>query len=208
MQDDGRQPCELGVSEYDVAGFDFFHRAMRKMMEAQDPIYAQMPKEKREFLGSDADNADAGDAPRSADPTVARTFDMQYEIRFDIDEAISGKQDRLLAVIDGAAKEALKQLMPQIYAHISEICEATGNTVSGQLTHDMILDAFERVQTTINEDGSHNISIVMSPEAYRKYLALGPMTSEQEERYKSIIIAKRKDQNVRKRSRTLPGIRN
>ena len=202
-------PCELGISEYDAAGFEFFGNAVRKLMEAQSPVYAQMPKEKREFVGSGGDRPQKDRAAHTtADATAARAFDIQYEVFFDVAEAIESRHDRLVATMDGAATEALRQLMPQIYKHISEICEITGNTVSGPLTYDKILDAFEQVHTTIDDHGNHGVSVVVSPDMYEKLLALGPMTKEQEERYKQIVLTKQKEQDVRRRSRSLPSFRN
>jgi hypothetical protein len=106
--------------------------------------------------------------------------------------------------MDSIAVEMTGQITSGILAHISEICERTGNIVTGELSYDVIADTLEHLEFSFDENGNHNISVVVSPEGAERIRALGEPTAEQQARLDEIIARKRDEWNARRSSRSLP----
>jgi hypothetical protein len=72
---------------------------------------------------------------------------IQIELSFPDKAVIETEIDVLLTIIDDAAEQHLRQIMPAFFERISRITDATGNTIDagGQpFSAEMLLEALER----------------------------------------------------------------
>jgi hypothetical protein len=89
---------------------------------------------------------------------------------------------------------------------VSEVTDATGNSISaaGQsLSHDLILDAIERVEIDFDDEGNPRMPSLMAHPQTLVPLARIQPTDEQERRYEQIMTAKKAAHDAKKRHRRL-----
>jgi hypothetical protein len=192
---------KLGPSEYDDAAQRFFGTGVKALMEAQGGVYSLVRKESISELPDNSLPSPDGNLIRGRSIELSSMSTVSYE------EAIDGDLDGILCAMDRMAAEMHSQVSKSILTHISEICEQTGNIVDGPLSYDAIADALEHMEFSFDENGNHNISVVVSPDGAEKLRALGEPTAEQQMRLDSIINRRRDEWNARRRSRSLPSRR-
>lgn len=189
---------ELAFAEYDSACQRFFDTGVRALMDAQGGVYSLVSRESMEQLPDYSlplpDNEALQGRPIEAISTI--------EINFD--SVLNGDFDEILAAMDKVAVEMVQQISTGILTHISEVCESTGNVIKGELSYDLIADAIEGMDFSFDEEGNHNISVVVNPDGLRKLRALGEPTAEQQARLDAIIARKRDEWNARRGNRSLP----
>lgn len=126
---------ELLLSEYDAAAQGFFSTAVKEIMEAQGGIYSLVSKESIEQVPDySLDLPGVGALGR-------RPIEASSLATIDRDDVVNGNLDATLSAMYGIAVEMEGQISRAIIAHISEICDVTGNTLTGELSHDAIIDA-------------------------------------------------------------------
>lgn len=67
--------------------------------------------------------------------------------------------------MDAVAATQVQQILAGFFAHLSDVCDATGNTITGPMCQDRIIDALERVDISFDEDGNHGMQVVVPPGA-------------------------------------------
>jgi hypothetical protein len=189
---------EFVPSEYDVAAHRFFSTGVKALMEAQGGVYSLVSKESMEQLPDYSLPLPEDDALRG------RPIEAISDIRIDYDDVIKGNFDGVLAAMDAIAIEMAGQITKAIMTHISEVCDRIGNVVTGELSYDVIAHVIENMDFSFDEEGNHNISVVVSSEGLEKLRALGPPTAEQQARIDAIIARKRDEWNARRGGRSLP----
>jgi hypothetical protein len=189
---------ELLPSEYDAAAQRFIGTGAKALMEAQGGVYSLVSKESMAQLPDYSLPLSDDDALRGRPIEASSVATINYE------DVITGNFDSVLAAMDSIAVEMTGQITSGILAHISEICERTGNIVTGELSYDVIADTLEHLEFSFDENGNHNISVVVSPEGAERIRALGEPTAEQQARLDEIIARKRDEWNARRSSRSLP----
>lgn len=201
MTDVGNDGYEFVPSEFDVAAQRFISTGIKALMEAQGGVYSLVSKEP---MGQMPDYS----TPIPGDDTLrGRPIEASSIATVNYDDVIAGDLDSILASMDSIAVEMTGQITKGIMAHISEICESTGAVVSGDLNYDTIADVLERMEFSFDENGNHNVSVVVTPEGAEKIRALGAPTAAQQERLDRIIAQKRDEWNARRGSRSLPSRR-
>ena len=134
-------------------------------------------------------------------------FKWRSPFRFKSEDIIHGVVDEIASVIDTASDEALKQVMPQFFQRMGQITEAAGNAYHAQgqpLSHDMLLDMFDRVEIGFDESGNPVMpTLVTGPDLYQGLQRLPPPTQEQQQRFAEIIERKRSEHNAERRHRKL-----
>lgn len=121
-------------------------------------------------------------------------------------DAAAGNLDSFAASIDQAAEAGLRSLMPQIYENISRVCDASGNTTNADgrpMSHELLLEMFDGLEVAFDEEGNHNLMMVVAPDVAEKIEKLPPMTEEQQKAWDEMIEHKRREFNERKRQRKL-----
>lgn len=190
--------CPLRLDEYALASQKFFSDAVEAVACASNPILAQMQREKVEVLPTSLNTVESGEVIRR-DP-----FLSSANVSFSVADGIKGDFSDVQAGIADTADQFISSIMPKLFAHISEICEATGNIVSGEehSVWDAILEMLEVISITFDEDGNPSLpSIVMHPSTAAK---ISNPPEGHEEKCNEIIARRRDEWLARRRTRRLP----
>ena len=198
MTDIDNDSYEFIPSEYDAAAERFMAIGVRALMEAQGGIYSLLSKESMSQV------PDYSPSLPDDEISYGRPIEASSVATINYDDVISGDFDSILVVMDKIAAEMAGQITKEVFAYISEVCERFGNVVTGELSYDKIADAVEQINFTFNENGNHNVTLVMNPETLEKIRALGPPTPQQQGRIDAIISRRRDEWNARRGSRSLP----
>src|SRR5260370_11575187 len=201
MAKDDDESYELLLSEYDAAAQHFISTGVRARMEAQGGVYSLVSKESMAQLPDYSLPLSDDDALRGRPIEASSVATIDYE------DVIAGNFDSVLAAMDSIAVEMTGQITNGIMAHISEICERTGNVITGELSYDVIADTLEHLNFSFDENGNHNISVVVSPACAERIRVRGKPTAEQQTRLDEIIARKRDEWNARRGGRSLPSRR-
>jgi hypothetical protein len=191
----------LLMSEYEAATAHFFSTGVKELMEAQGGVYSLVSKEHIEQL------PDYSLALPGGDVLGSRPIEAISSFTINRDDVINEDIDSVLNAMYGMAIEMAGQITRAILTHISEICDHTGNIVSGKLSYDTIADAIEQMEFSFDEDGNHNISVVVSPDGAERLRALGDPTVEQRARLDGIFSRRKDEWDARRSSRSLPSRR-
>lgn len=192
---------EISTSEYDAAGQRFFNVGIRALMDAQGGVYSLVSKESMEQLPDYS-------VPLPDDDTVrGRPIEASSVVVIRDEDVITGDVESVVAAMDSVAIEMTDQITKGVLDHISEICASTGNVVTGELSYDVINDVIEKLDFSFDEEGNHNISVVVNPQSAQRLRTLGAPTAEQQARNDAIIARKRAEWNARRGSRSLPSRR-
>lgn len=188
----------MTLPEYRAAGLNFFMDGVEALMRAQDPVYASIRMVPVDTVGPSVVDLGGGRTV-TAEPT-----EVTWNISLDIAEAISGGRHQLLAGMDAAARDQLGQVMSRFFAHLDDVCAATGNVTRAALSWDAIIEAFDQVEVAFDEDGNHGMQMVAAPETLERLLQQGPPTTEQLARWQTIMARKREEFHARRRRRSVP----
>jgi hypothetical protein len=185
------------LDEYDHAGREFFNDAVEAIARAESPVLSQIGWEKLESVPTSQHTFDSGTVVR-AEPT-----DVEALISFSISESVDGNFDSVDEAIAEAGQAFAAQLTAGIFAHISELCDAAGTASSAdELTWDAVLEMYERVEISFDEDGNPSLpSLHAAPETVER---LGDPPDDFVERCNQILIEKRNDWLASRRTRRLP----
>jgi hypothetical protein len=190
----------FGLAEYDTATVLFTGRTINELMRRNDPILAQIRRHEVEDIPNSQVTTASGEVVETA-PILC-----QMEFSMTMSEAISGNLESFTESLFSAAESGLQSLMPQIFAAVGQVCEATGNVIdaAGQpFTHDIFCRMLETLEVDFDEQGNHNLTMVVHPDVMEKIRRLPPPTEEQTKAFDEIMERKRREFNGRKRQRHL-----
>lgn len=187
--------------EYEVAFISFVHEALHELMAVKDPVLGRIKRVRSKQLTTVQNSMPTGEV------VGGEPVQMAVPFRFKSDDIINGEVDEIGSVIDTASDEALKQIMPQFFQRMGQISEAAGTSYNAQgqpISHDMVLDMFDRVEIGFDESGNPIMpTLVAGPDLYQSLQRLPPPTPEQYRRFAEIIERKRSEHNARRRNRKL-----
>lgn len=190
-------PC-LALDEYDRATREFFSEAVDAVARASDPILGQIQREKVEVIAKSMSTMESGEVVQR-EPLLSSA-----SVSFSVPDAIDGNFSDVVAAIADTAEQFLSSMMPNIFDHISEICDATGNVVSGKdrPIWDAMIEVLETIAISFDEDRNPSLpSIVMHPDTAAK---LGDPPEGYEEKVNEIIARRRDEWLAGRRTRRLP----
>lgn len=185
------------LPEYDAAFRTFLSEAMNGLAATKDPILAQVPrvKTRRMYRGQNS----VGEADKVETPVMAtqNTFGLSHEVVVNCD--IEG----VVAEFDAAAERYVAAVMPQVFANLSLVTTAFGNTrdAGGRpFTWDMYLDMLDGMEVAFDGDDNPIVPTVVVGLGFQA----PDMTAEQQSRLGAILDAKRAARLAGRRSRQLP----
>lgn len=117
---------------------------------------------------------------------------------------VAGDFEELHAAVASSAKDYAASVVPQMLAHISQICDATGNVVDaqGQSIWEAQLEMLETIEIHFDEDGNPTLpSLVLHPDTADK---LGDPPDGFVERFNEILTRRRDEWLAQRRTRRLP----
>jgi hypothetical protein len=103
------------------------------------------------------------------------------------------------------AQDVGSQMVKMFIEHVSEVSEEVDNVVSAEDRDffDVYAEALEKVEMTFDENGDHNLTMLVNPETHDRLRDKTP-TPEQEARINAIIDSKREEWRAARRRRELP----
>jgi hypothetical protein len=190
------------LPEYTSAFNLFVHSAINELTRASDPVLKGMPTENRAELNSAQYTLPSGETLEM--PPI----EVRPQATLDGNAMLTGDLNALHVFIYEMAHSSLEQLIPQFFQHVSTVADAFGNSVDARgqpLSHDLLLDMFEKKQWSFKDDGSFSDGEMMlvHPETYKKIQELPPRTPEQEQRWCDLIERKRQEFYAGKRTRRI-----
>jgi hypothetical protein len=195
---DRPSPYHLPLDEYDRATREFFSEAVDAVARAANPILGQIQRERVEVLPTSLSTVDSGEIVR-LEPLLSSAL-----VTFSVSNAIRGDFSDAIVAIAETAEQFVAAVMPSVFGHISDICDATGNVVSGKdrPIWDAMLEALETISISFDEDGNPSLpSIVMHPDTVAK---IGNPPEGHEARSNDIIARRRDEWLAGRRTRRLP----
>jgi hypothetical protein len=191
------KPTRTTIPEYDAAATSLATAVIKALAFARSPVLSQIPQSPATELAKDdapVDIAHGAYAPIGVKNVLTERFDTV--LATDVDEWIS--------MLDEQGDKAAEQLETQFFAFMHKVTEDAGQVIDARgrpLTHDLVLDMFEKLQIDFDEDGQPQMpTIVVPPKVYEK---LGEPTPEQMKRRDEIIERKRSEFLARRRVRKL-----
>jgi hypothetical protein len=188
----------LALDEYDRATREFFSQAVDAVARASDPILGQIQREKVEVIARSTSTMESGEVVQR-DPLLSSA-----SISFSVPESIDGDFSGVVTAIADTADQFLATMMPNLFDHISEICDATGNVVSGKdrSIWDSMIEVLETIAISFDAAGNPSLpSIVMHPDTAAK---LGDPPEGYEDMVNEIIARRRDEWVAGRRTRRLP----
>jgi hypothetical protein len=193
-------PGLFALPEYDRAFTEFLHEAIHAVARARDPILSQIRVEEVQTIGT---SRISGEEQTVDLPPIPAAIELSFEA----DDLIHGRVPGILAVIDDAADQHLRQVMPGFFESIARITDATGNKVDAggrPFSPELLLEALEKIEWSFDEDGEPIMpTLVMSPDMADTVSKLPPLTPEQEQAFAELKERKRAEYRARRRHRKL-----
>jgi hypothetical protein len=143
---------------------------------------------------------------RSDTPLDQRMFEVHGESEISWDSVLNGKIEDYTKFLYDISESQRKSLTKNMFKNISEITDATGQSVNAKgqpLSIDLYLDLLEKIEFGFDDKGNPQYPTMYMPQnAIEKFHSL-KYTPEQEQRKKKITEEKRARFNANKRSRRL-----
>lgn len=188
----------LNIPEYESASLRFIVEVTQGFLGV-DPLFSEIERDYTTHRGPIRNVP--GDTP--LDQSM---FEVTGESSISWDSIRTGKIDAYTDFLVDISESQRKSLARHFFKNISEITDATGQTVNAKgqpLTVDLILDLLEKVEFGFDEDGNPQYPTLVLPPAAVERLKKLKFTPEQEERRKRIIDEKHARFNASKRTRRL-----
>lgn len=187
-------PFEL--PEYQEAYLGCFRSVVDMYAMAKDPMLRGMNKSRpsRSYLGR---NSLPG-----GNEIVGPTMAVRSEFSMTAAEVLAGDAACLLAKLDKLAENYLASFMPQVFAAISEVTDAVGNTVDAggkPFSAALFLELLERMDVEFDETGTPRLQIIVHPDT-----KIPELTEDEQRRIDEALERKRQQFLARRRSRQLP----
>jgi hypothetical protein len=188
----------LNIPEYEPASLRFIVEVMQGFLGV-DPLFSGIERDYTTHRGPIRNVP--GDTP--LDQSM---FAVSGESSISWDSIRNGKIDDYIQSLVDLSESQRKSLARHLFKNISEITDATGQTVNAKgqpLTVDLILDLLEKVEFGFDDDGNPQYPTLFLPSAAIERLKKLEFTPEQEKRRQQIIEEKRARFNASKRTRRL-----
>lgn len=200
----GERPGEPWVipCEYEIGGVRWFSDAAREMSRALHPLLAQIPRV--ELAEGPEPLADGAPLPSEAS-SLYRPLIVSHEWTVSIEDVVEFKTDQFLADLHALADDMGGQMVRGFLGLISDVSDEYGNTIdaNGRDFFDVFADTLETIDTTFDDEGRPNLTIVMHPEQAERLRDRQP-TAEQEARINAVLDRRREEWRASRRRRDLP----
>jgi len=188
--------------EYEIGGVRWFSNAAREMSRALHPLLAQIPRV--ELTEGPEPLPDGAPLPSEAS-SLYRPMVVSHEWKVSIEDVAEFRVDEFLADFHALADDMGGQTVRGFLDLISDVSDEYGNTIyaAGRDFFDVFADTLETIDTTFDEEGHPNLTIVMHPEQAEKLRDKKP-TAEQEARINAILDRRREEWRASRHRRDLP----
>lgn len=188
--------------EYEIGGVRWFSDASREIARALHPLLAQVTREElAEGPPPQPDGAPLQDEASS----LYRPMAVRHEWTVSIEDVAAFNVDQFLADLHALADSMGGQMVRGMLEHISAVTEEYGNTIdaAGRDFFDVFAETLETIETTFDDEGRPNLTIVIHPDQAEKLRDKQP-TPEQEARINAILDRRKEQWLASRRRRDLP----
>lgn len=189
-------------SEYAGAATAWTSDAVDSLSRELHPILAEVRREKVADLATSAEHA-----PETADlaSPLYRSIEVSHEMVASVQDTLDGDVGPFLAMVFELADSMGSQQVAGMVAHISEVCEASGQTIdaAGRDFFDALTEMYETIDMSFGEDGKPNLSVMAHPEILEKMRGKKP-TPEQEAKIQEVIDRRRTEWHASRSRLDLP----
>lgn len=188
--------------EYEIGGVRWFSETVGELQRALHPLLAQIP---RVELADRPPRLDEGEPLPPEASSLYRPTVTSHEWTVSIEDVVAFQVDQFLADTYALADATGGQMVKAFLELVSDVSEEHGNVIdgSGRDFFDVYADSLETIDMTFDEDGRHNLTLVMHPDQMDKLRGKEP-TSEQEARINAILERRREEWRASRRRRELP----
>jgi hypothetical protein len=189
-------------SEYDAAASAWMSTTVDTLSRELHPLLASVRRERVADLPRPEEHA-----PETSDlaSPLFRGIEASHVLTADVEDSLRGDVDSFLTMAFDLADAFGSQLMKGMLAHISEVCDATGQTINaeGRDFVDVMIETLETIDISFDENGEHNLTMVMHPDTAAKLQDKQP-TLEQEARMQQVLERRREEWNASRSRHDLP----
>ena len=196
--------CDLifKLPEYLLAERGFTYKAIETIARASDPVISQLQVEENVERTSTQYSLPSGETLEMQEIVVGTDATLNFI------DVLDGNLSGYYTLVYEMSQELIRKFVPKFYEHVATVIDAYGGTVNadGQpLSHELMLELFERKQISFDEEG--NISkdeiLVVGPQMAEELRQLPPRTPEQERKWNEMLERKRQEFNAGKRTRRI-----
>lgn len=189
-------------SEYGAAASAWMSNTVDVLSRELHPRLASVRRERVADLPRPEEHA-----PETSDlaSPLFRGIEASHELAIDVQDTLDGDVDSFLTIAFDLADAFGSQLMKGMLAHISEVCDESGQTIDaeGRDFFDVMIQTLETIDISFDENGEHNLTMVMHPDTAEKLRDKQP-TPEQEARIHQVLERRREEWNASRRRHQLP----
>jgi hypothetical protein len=187
--------------EFERGALVWFSRASRSLAQASHPFLASIehqtldelpdPSVVTRTLGSDED------------ASLYQGMHFKYEWIVSLDETLDFDVDVFITNLYTMSEEHASQATKNILDYISAVSKEHGQIVDARDRpfFEVICEAMEKFEFVFDEEGNHNMTLVLHPDNVKLLEALTP---EQQSIIDKIIQRKREEWNAKRRRRNFP----
>jgi hypothetical protein len=194
----GGVQLRFDIPGYDKALAEFTALVIKGVLE-QDPILGQI-------RGGTTTHGGPRRNVRGPTPLDQPMTTLQQEFSIPTEVIRRTDTDAYAALLHAAATEYRDKLLTSLFRGVSEVTDATGNTIDAQgqpLNPDMLNDMLERIEFDFDEAGQPIMPrVVIHPDVLERLKAIEP-TPEQLRRQAEILARKKAEHDAQKRTRRL-----
>lgn len=173
-------------------------KTLRLWAAEHHPLIKQFGSETVSEAPSDEDLAAVD--PNRASPYY-RSIPVRVGAMLSLDEVLKFDVPAYLAQLSQMADDWGGQLVRGAFAHISDVCDATGNTinVAGRDLGDALLDTLDGLELSFSESGEPILpTIAMHPNTAAKFTGMD-LTPQQRQRMAEILERKKEEHRASQR---------
>lgn len=189
-------------SEYGTAASAWLSGAVDSWSRELYPLLASVRRERVADLTQPEEHA-----PETAElaSPLFRGIKTEQIVTIDVQDALNGDVDSFLTMTFKLADAHGSQLMDGFLSHISEVSDTYDQTIDakGRDFIDVIIDALETLDISFNENGEHNLTMVLHPDIAEK-LQNTKLTPAQEARIQQVLERSQEEWNASRRRHDLP----
>ncbi len=195
----GRNQLPFFPADLDYAAQRWWTATTRQLSKATHPFLASIKVETIEELPTN-DPARNGEAS-----PLYTTLVSSATLSRGPEDALGFDLDKIRADLWAFGQESGDQVEKQMFAHMTAVAESHEMKVDGKDRdfHEALLEVMEKLEFTFDENGNHNVSIMMHPDTYAQ-IQDKKLTPDQQARLDAIVAKKKEAWNESRRRKPLP----
>lgn len=189
--------------EYENGGVRWFSVTVGELQRTLHPLLAEV---RRVELADTPPTAPAeGESLPEQASSLYRQSVISHEWTVSVEDVVAFAVDQFLADVHAVADNTGGQMVRALLELVSDVTEEHGNVIiwGGRDFFDVLAETFETIDMTFDDDGRHNLTLVLHPDQIDELKDKKP-TPEQDARINAILDRRREEWRASRRRRDLP----